>query len=204
MVSIPHVLATGLRLARLRTDIHWPTFRQFGIASAVGGLAGAALQSRLGSPILSILLGALLVLAGSAELAQRRLPLPNTPAWRITGGTLSGAFGGLVGNQGGIRAAALLGFDLTGRQLVATATASAILVDATRMPVYAMTSGAAIAAGARVITVMCIGVVVGTLIGVPILGRIPAPVYRRVLGALLVSLGVLLLAMPLIGSSAHG
>ncbi len=60
-----------------------------------------------------------------------------TAAW--IAGALSGMFGGLVGNQGGIRSAALLGFDLKRDEFVATATAIALLVDVFRMPVYAAT-----------------------------------------------------------------
>src|SRR5919106_2303221 len=56
VLAIPHALATAIRWVRLRKDIHGPTFQQFGIASAVGGLAGAVLQSRLKSPVLTIVL----------------------------------------------------------------------------------------------------------------------------------------------------
>jgi uncharacterized membrane protein YfcA len=197
VLAIPHALATTIRLARLRQDVHWPTFRQFGLASAAGGLAGAALQSRLASPTLTLVLAVLLVIAGATELVQRPLPLPRTPVWRLLGGALSGAFGGLVGNQGGIRAAALLGFDLPPRSLVATATASALLVDAARLPVYLTTYGPAIADGLRLGIVTSIGVIAGTFLGVPILGRIPDAPYRRLVGGLLVVLGVGLLAMAI-------
>src|SRR5262245_36189348 len=193
IVAIPHFIATALRLAGLRHEIHWPTFRQFGIASAMGGLIGAALQARLRSPQLSMVLGVLLISAGGSELAQRRLPLPTTKFWRLLGGTLSGLFGGMVGNQGGIRAAALLGFNLSARELVATSTASAILVDAARVPIYLLTAGSAIVAAKGIVVVATIGVVIGTLIGVPALGRIPASAYRRMLGSLLVLLGLWLL-----------
>lgn len=192
VVAIPHFVATALRLFRLRRDVHWPTFRQFGIASAAGGLAGAALQARLASPVLSLILGLLLIMAGSAELLQRRVPLPATSFWRLTGGVLSGLFGGLVGNQGGIRAAALLGFDLSAKQLVATATAAAILVDAARVPIYLLTAGTVIAAARGPVAIATAGVIIGTLIGVPLLSRVPAGAYRRMLGALLVALGILL------------
>jgi len=197
VVAIPHFVATGLRLTGLRRDIHWPTFRQFGIASAVGGLIGATLQARLRSPELSMVLGVLLILAGGSELAQRRLPLPTTRFWRLLGGTLSGLFGGMVGNQGGIRAAALLGFNLSARELVATSTASAILVDAARLPIYLLTSGSAIVAAKATVVVATIGVVVGTMVGVPALGRIPASIYRRMLGGLLLILGAWLLVTAL-------
>jgi hypothetical protein len=52
-------------------------------------------------------------------------------------GAVSGAFGGLVGNQGGIRSAALMGFEIDKQGFVATATAIALVVDIFRMPVYA-------------------------------------------------------------------
>ena len=194
VLAIPHALATTIRWLRLRRDVHRATFKQFGIASAVGGLAGAVLQSQLKSPILTILLASLLVLAGATELAQRRIPLPQTPFWRLLGGILSGVFGGLVGNQGGIRAAALLGFQLPPRQLVATATAAALLVDAARVPIYFWSAGSTIAAAAPVWIVASIGVTIGTFIGVPVLRWIPEGTYRRLVGALLLILGISLFA----------
>jgi len=193
VLAIPHAWATSIRWLRLRRDIDAPTFRQFGIASAVGGLAGAALQSRLTSPTLTIVLAVLLAISGTSELVRQPLPIPKTPAWRLAGGLLSGLFGGLVGNQGGIRAAALLGFRLQPRQLVATATASALLVDAARVPIYVLTSGSVIGARVDLWVPVLVGVTIGTFVGVPILGHMSTNVYRRLIGALL-----LLLALSLV------
>ena len=50
--------------------------------------------------------------------------------------------GGLVGNQGGLRSAALLGFRLDRDTFVATATAIGLFVDGARMPIYFFTHGA--------------------------------------------------------------
>jgi uncharacterized protein len=197
VLAIPHAIATAIRWLRLRSDVHAPTFKQFGVASALGGLAGAVLQSRLESPTLTIVLGVLLVLAGSTELARRPLPLPQTRFWRLLGGMLSGLFGGLVGNQGGIRAAALLGFNLQPRQLVATATAAALLVDAARVPIYLVSAASVIAEATRVWVVLSVGVTVGTFLGVPILSRIPESIYRRLVGGLLLLLGISLFAAAL-------
>ena len=194
VLAIPHAVATTIRWMRLRRDVHQPTFRQFGIASAAGGLAGAALQSQLASPVLTVVLASLLVLAGTSELTRRRVPLPQTPFWRLTGGILSGLFGGLVGNQGGIRAAALLGFQLRPRQLVATATAAALLVDAARVPIYFVTAGGIIAGRIPLLIALSAGVVAGTFVGVPILGRIQEHAYRRLVGGLLLVLGISLFA----------
>jgi uncharacterized protein len=197
VLAIPHAIATGVRWLRLRSAVHRPTFRQFGIASAAGGLAGAALQSRLGSPVLTVVLASLLLVAGTTEVLERRVPLPQTPAWRLLGGTLSGFFGGLVGNQGGIRSAALLGFQLPPLQLVATATASALLVDGARIPIYLVSRGEVIAERAPLWIAATIGAVIGTFLGVPVLSRIPARTYRRLLGVLLMILGLALLAAAL-------
>jgi len=194
VLAIPHALATIIRWLRLRSDVHLPTFWQFGIASAVGGLAGAVLQSRLGSSVLTMVLAFLLMLTGVTELARRPVPLPRTPLWRLVGGIFSGVFGGLVGNQGGIRAAALLGFQLRPREIVATATASALLVDAARLPIYFLAAGPVIADSTQIWIIASMGVTVGTLIGVPILGRIPDSVYRRLVGGLLLLLGLSLFA----------
>lgn len=116
----------------------------------------------------TVILAVLLLTAGVSELARQRIPLPRTRCWRLVGGILSGLFGGLVGNQGGIRAAALLGFQLPPRKLVATATASALLVDAARVPVYLASAGSLIAAAAPLWLAVSVGVTLGTFLGVPV------------------------------------
>jgi uncharacterized protein len=194
ILSIPHAVATGIRWLRLRSDVHRPTFRQFGISSAIGGLMGALLQPWLGSSVLTAVLGSLLVVAGTSEVLERRVPLPQTPASRLLGGAASGFFGGLVGNQGGIRSAALLGFQLKPRQLVATATASALLVDAARIPIYFLSEKGAMAAGVPLWAAASVGATIGTFLGVPVLRWIPPRTYHRLLGVLLVLLGFALFA----------
>ena len=193
VLAVPHALATAIRWVRLRRDVHRPTFREFGVASAAGGLAGAALQSRLSSPVLTVVLAALLVLAGTTELLRRRIPLPRTPTWRLAGGALSGMFGGLVGNQGGIRSAALMGFDLPKEAFVATATAVALVVDGARMPVYVWTEWRALLGAWPEIVAATAGVLVGTFAGVRVLRRIPEAVFRPSVSILITALGVYML-----------
>ena len=193
VLAVPHALATAIRFVRLRADVHMPTFREFGVASAVGGLAGAALQSQLTSPVLTIVLSALLVLAGTTELLQRRVPLPQTSGWRLAGGILSGLFGGLVGNQGGIRSAALMGFDLSKETFVATATAVALVVDGARMPVYIWKEGRSLRPLWPEIAAATAGVLLGTIVGVRVLRRIPERVFRPSVSILITALGVYML-----------
>src|SRR6185503_20412587 len=94
-------------------------FVNFGVFSAAGGLLGAILSTRAKSPTLGIVFGSLLIFAGLTGLLglTERVRLGRRAAW--IAGALSGFFGGLVGNQGGIRSAGLLGFDVGKEALVA-------------------------------------------------------------------------------------
>jgi hypothetical protein len=193
LVAIPHAVATAVRLWALRDAVDRRVLLTFGIASAAGGLLGALLHASLASPVLGVILGVLLLVAGGLELTGLGRGLRFPGGWAIVAGVASGAFGGLVGNQGGVRSAALLHFDLGPRPLVATATASAILVDAARLPVYLVTEGAAMLERWPTVLLLTAGVVAGTLAGAPLLRRLPAPVFRRGLALLLVVLGLALI-----------
>jgi uncharacterized membrane protein YfcA len=112
LVSIPHFIGTALRFIVIRKHVDRRVLWSFGATSAAGGLAGALLHIWLRSAILGYVLGALLVFAGITGIsgAASRMRFGERAAW--IAGALSGVFGGLVGNQGGIRSAALLGFNL--------------------------------------------------------------------------------------------
>lgn len=190
IVSIPHFAGTVVRFVRLRRHVDRRVFLHFGILSAAGGLAGALLSSRANNPPLAIVFGCLLLLAGLTGLfgITERFRFGRRTAW--IAGALSGFFGGLVGNQGGIRSAGLLGFDIRRDALVATATAVALIVDGARMPVYLATQLRPILDAWPLIAVATAAVLAGTLLGVPLLRRIPEALFRRILSLLIVALGV--------------
>lgn len=193
LVAVPHIVATATRLWVLRASIDRSVLLGFGLASAAGGLGGALLHGALATPLLTRMLGALLILAGTSELTGlgRRFRISGTAA--TLAGALSGVFGGLVGNQGGIRSAALLRFDLSREGLIATATATALLVDIARLPVYVATTGGEMLREWPTVAILTGGVLVGTFIGAPILRRVPESAFRRVLAVLLIGLGAWLL-----------
>lgn len=192
-VAVPHAVATALRAWRLRHAIDWMLLRRFGVLSALGGLAGALLFARLGGPTLLRVLGALLVLTAASVLSgwAERVRLRGAPVWLL--GALSGFFGGVVGNQGGLRAAALLGFGLTPAAFVATSTATGLLVDAARTPLYLWRAGASMAAAWLPIAIATAGVVLGTLLGERVLLGLSRELFRRVVAALVGVLGLWLL-----------
>ncbi len=194
-VAIPHLIATVLRFWRLRSDVDWRVFLGFGLMNATGSLAGALIHIWVNSPILALSLGILLAFAGLIGVLgyTDRVRFGRRTAW--IAGILSGAFGGLVGNQGGIRSAAMLGLGVQGPAFVATATAIGIAVDAVRMPVYFATESDRIFSAGSAIVAAVIGVVMGTVAGERVLRRMPEPLFRRIVSVILFAVGVYLLAM---------
>jgi uncharacterized protein len=194
MVAIPHFAATLLRWWRLRSDVDRTTFVRFGIPSVLGGLAGAVLHSYVRSALLGIVFGCLLVFSGSIGITglSKRMRFGRRAAWAA--GALSSALGGLVGNQGSIRSAALLGFDLDKESFVATGTAVGVVVDLARLPVYLATDGGALLRMWPIIAVATAGTLIGTVAGERVLRRIPEPAFRTVVSVVILILGIAMLA----------
>jgi uncharacterized membrane protein YfcA len=197
VVAIPHAAATALRCWRLRWRIDWMVVRSFGLLSAAGGLLGALLYIRFSNAALTLALGLLLVSTCMATLAD--LPSRAHVAGPLVGvfGFLSGFFGGLAGNQGGLRAAAMLSFALPPVKYVATATATAMLVDLVRTPVYVWRAGSDIGALTTPLIVATAGVLIGTLLGERILLGLSIRQFRFGIAALIGLLGAWLIVQGL-------
>jgi uncharacterized protein len=198
-VSIPHVVGTAVRFWLLRGGIDRRVLWSFGLTSAAGGLAGAALYSVASNRWLNAVFGVLLLFAAFSEMTglARRMRFRGWVAWLA--GALSGLLGGLVGNQGGIRSAALLGFDLPKDKFVGTATAIALFVDGARLPVYVAYQSEDMRALWPWIALATIGVVGGTVLGSRVLRRVPEVWFRRALALVLAILGSVMLMRALRG-----
>ena len=193
-VSIPHLIGTSLRFALMHGGVDRRVLWSFGITSAAGGLAGALLNSAATSTRwLTVLFGVLLLFAAVSEMTglARRMRFRGWVAW--VAGALSGMLGGLVGNQGGIRSAALIGFELRKELFVGTATAIALFVDGARVPIYLYAQHDELSTHLTWILLAIAGVVAGTIVGSRALGHIPEVWFRRVLALVLAVLGVAML-----------
>jgi uncharacterized membrane protein YfcA len=196
-VSIPHVVGTAARFWLLRGQIDRQLLVKFGLTSAAGGLTGALLQARTSSAGLSIVFGVLLLFVAASELTglSTRMRFRGAAAW--IAGALSGLLGGLVGNQGGIRSAAMLGVDVPRHAFVGTATAVALIVDGARLPVYLATSGHELLELWPAIALATVAVVCGTVFGHRLLIRIPEEKFRPTVAVLLAILGAAMLMVGL-------
>jgi uncharacterized membrane protein YfcA len=193
LVAVPHALATALRCWRLRASIDREVLMRFGTVSAIGGLGGALLYSRLGSASLTRLLGGLLLLTAITQITNlARRWHPRGAVVPILG-LASGFFGGVAGNQGGLRAAALTSFALAPAVFVATSTATGLLVDIARVPVYVFRAGTTLADHSIPIAIASAGVLAGTIIGERVLLGLSRESYARILAAAIGALGLWLL-----------
>lgn len=188
-VSVPHFLGTAIRCWHLRKSIDRKVLMSFGITSALGGLVGATLYTWLKSPPLTLIFGAILIFAGclGASGLNEKLHFKGAVAW-IAGG-VSGALGGLVGNQGGIRSAAMLAFELDKNAFVATATAIGLFVDTARMPFYFFSQHEEIMRIWPIVAVASVGVIVGTLLGMRLLTKLDERKFKRTVSAVILLLG---------------
>jgi uncharacterized membrane protein YfcA len=192
-VAIPHFIATACRFWILRAHVDRNVLLSFGLTSAAGGLAGALLHAHATNPSLTLVFGVILVVVGGMGVTglAEHVRFRGWSAW--VAGAASGFLGGLVGNQGGIRAGALLGFDVPKEAFIATATATGLIVDCARLPVYLATQGADIIQIWPLVAIATVGAVVGTLVGASVLRRLPEQLYRRTVATLILGLGIFML-----------
>lgn len=190
-VAIPHVAGTALRFFLLRRNLDRRLLVTFGLASAIGGLTGAILQIWLAGRALTVILAVLLIFSGITGLFGIKLRFSRRTAYAT--GAASGVLGGLVGNQGGIRAGAMMGFDVSKEAFVATSTAVGLIVDGARVPVYLWTRGAALLEVWPLVAMSTVAVILGTLAGRPLLRVLNEETFRRIVSGLVLALGVWLL-----------
>jgi uncharacterized membrane protein YfcA len=155
------------------------------------------MQDRTPTPALTVLFGALLLFTAAAELTGLGRRMRFTGVFAPIAGAASGVLGGLVGNHGGIRSAALLGTHVSKDVFIGTATAVGLMVDVARVPIYVWRYRDGIAAIGWWVAIALAGVITGTLIGRQVLRWIPEPSFRRIVGVLLGVLGAAMVASGL-------
>jgi uncharacterized membrane protein YfcA len=191
-VTAPHFTFNALRCWSVRQSINRKILARFGLTSAVGALGGSLLHQFVSSDWLSIVFAVLLILAGLFGVTGWADRVHFKKRGAYVGGILSGFFGGLTGEQGGLRAAALLGFDIEKEAFVATATAAALIVDFVRAPIYLALHHKDLPQLAVPALVAAVCTVLGTFLGSRLFKRIPQALFSRIVSGILLGMGILL------------
>lgn len=197
-VTAPHVAFNALRCYGLRKSIDRKILKRFGLTSAAGALVGSLAHQSVTSRAITIVFAVLLILAGLFGITGLSSKVKFGKRGAYVGGALSGFFGGLTGEQGGLRAAALLGFDISKEAFVATATAAALIVDVVRAPVYVALRFHDLSKAALPAAIGTAGVVAGTFLGKRLLHEVPQHKFERVVSIALLVIGGLLAARALV------
>jgi uncharacterized protein len=190
VVALPHLAGGILRGWRLRGSIDWQIVTRFGILSYVCGLIGAFVFAKITPTAVARILGVLLILTSVAGLTGW------TERWRPHGpviwifGALSGLFGGVVGNQGGLRAAALSTFGLDPAVFVATSTVIGVLIDLARPPVYLYKGWLKVTEVRGLIIIAVVAVLGGTLFGERLLFGLSQARFRIIVSVAIGLLGL--------------
>jgi len=189
LVSIVHLTNNLLKFGLFRRNVNLSILRRFGLVSIIGALAGSFAQSFLQSSIVAIALGCFLIVTGSLEFLPVN-PFRIPRSFDQAGGFLSGLMGGIIGNQGAIRSAYLLNYDLTKESFIGTGTAIAILIDLTRIPVYLTHQAVTIETAGPGLLVVILVAFGGTFLGKRLLRHLSLGRFRRVVASFLILVGI--------------
>lgn len=194
VVACFHLFGNASRLALFGRHVHWKTWAQFGMTGVAFSLIGARVTTSLSASAVMLLFGVfLLAYVGLSLFAPRRLALAPTPTLLVGGGAASGFLAGLLGTGGAVRSACLLAFGLSKEAYIATSAAIALVVDATRLPIY-LAGGFIPARMAPVLVSLVAVAFAGAWAGRRLLRRISAELFRRLVLGLLALMGLKLLA----------
>lgn len=210
LTAVVHLSNNLLKLGLLGRHADRAVAIRFGLPAIVAAFAGAELLRSLttmaplatwsaGSSTMfvtpvKLVVGSIMVIFAVLEL------LPSFERWSVPqrylplGGLLSGFFGGLSGHQGAFRSAFLVRSGLSKESFVATGVVIAVLVDMTRIPVYASSLGSVVSDHAAVLAVAVASAFIGVWAGARLLKKVTIRAVRMCVAALLVVLGLMLMA----------
>ena len=157
--GVVHLLNGLFKGGLLWRQADWGVALRFGLPAVPAAIAGAWLLGRLGAgdtlfswslaghsfgpTPAALVVGLVMITLGLLELQPWFQRLAAPPSAATVGGLATGFLGGLTGQQGALRSMFLLRFGLDPARFIATGVMIAVLIDLSRLPVYALTVGSA-------------------------------------------------------------
>ena len=137
LVNICGIVASFSVFVRTFAEVEWPPFRHLALGAVIGTVPGALLSSSMPTPLLQILIGALIIvsLISSLTLGKLGRSIPANLGTRMTAGLFSGAMSAAAGAGGpAVSAYAVLtnweqrSFAATLQPFLVVGTASAVVM----------------------------------------------------------------------------
>ncbi|MBI3354739.1 MAG: sulfite exporter TauE/SafE family protein [Nitrospirae bacterium] len=192
IVAVVHLSNNLLRLSLFKENLNLEILKRFGMLTLVGAFIGAYLQGSISSAAVKVILGIALIFLGLKEVLpfaeQMRLPKKID----FIGGFLSGLLGGFVGNQGAIRSAYLLNYNIPKETFIVTAAVIASIVDITRIPIYVFYNREILANNIMLILITTASAFTGTIIGKRVVSKFSHKAFKLYVAGAIVVIGALL------------
>lgn len=192
IVAVVHLSNNLLKVSIFGRHISLDILKRFGVLTLMGAFIGAFLQGKMDSSVVKVLLGLSLIFLGLKEAMGFGEKLRIPKKIDFIGGFLSGLLGGFVGNQGAVRSAYLLNYNIPKETFVATAAIIASVVDVTRIPIYIFNQRDVLSDNLLLLSVTAVSAFAGTFAGRKFLKNISLKTFKFYVAATIVIIGTLL------------
>ena len=197
LVAITHLSGNVGATTFFRHGLDRRLILLFGAPSILLTILGAYLVIYIPQNILETILGIFLLLFSVYSLLRPNFKVRAAKINTIAGGSLSGFLQGLVGIGGPLRGAFLISYNLEKFKYIATLAAIAVIIDATRIPIYFANNLLESQFFYYIPPLVIIGIV-GSYTGKKIVGRIPQNIFKKI-----VLVGIALASILLIYSGIN-
>jgi uncharacterized membrane protein YfcA len=193
LTAIVHFFNNMSRIALYRSEINWRIIQRFGIVSLIGAFIGSYAQIYIDSDWLKVGVGLFLTIYALFSLIPNTITVKMPNGIDIIGGFLSGLIGGLIGNQGAIRSLYLLNYGLEKKELIVSSALIAIIIDSTRIPVYAYTNFQYLQEIIVLLSLIVLSSILGTVTGSKVLPKVSYDLFKNMILVGVLVLGVLMM-----------
>ncbi|MDR7867288.1 MAG: sulfite exporter TauE/SafE family protein [Sporomusaceae bacterium] len=192
LAAIVHFFNNVSRLILYRSEVNWGVIKRFGVVSIIGAFVGSFGQIYLDGAWLKTGVGVFLTSYALLTLIPGKITIKLPRSIDFVGGFLSGLVGGLIGNQGAIRSLYLLGYGLQKQELIVSAALIAVIIDSTRIPVYAYANFQYLQENIVLMATVVAAAILGTVAGSRILPKVSYDLFKKIILVGVLVLGVLM------------
>lgn len=189
LVAFAHIFGNLGRIGFFRQGLDGKLLLKFSIPSVLLTILGALLVVYLPQELLKLLLGIFLVIYSAVFIWEKNIKLPANNLTVMLGGGLSGFMAGIIGTGGALRSAFLGSFNLPKEKYIATSAITAILVDATRIPIY-ISQGFFSGRFMIYLPFLFVIAIIGSYLGKKALDHIPKEKFRTIIFGAVFIIGI--------------